>query len=1111
MRTIRILTLATALLIAVTAVKATTLWQIGTNNSSGAEFALAGGHWDQYPTQFPNDCLFYVGRSTAQADVSYILPGPADAWAGHKEHTFIICFGLANQPVQDGRLVIDLTDTHNSNYPVLEIRANDSVVWKKMLPAGGGDDSLGGDYTKAKHDTITVDLAAQLLKKGTNRIELTSKAGSWCILDSIRFESDNMTLATDVVPTEIISLSTTPCVLNEPDGTFAQPVTMKVTHLGPSTNAAIALENRPLKEITLTGGINVIELHVPQVDTATDAHFGLVQDGRTISRKSITLDPVRKWEVYLIHQTHLDIGYTHPQEEVLKLQVQHLRDAIQYCRESENNPPEAQFKWHPEGMWAVDEFMRTATDDEKKTFIELTRQGRIHLDALYAQAMTCIYSEEELFELLASAKRFEKEYGVPVVSATESDVPGFSWGLVSVLAQSGVKYIGVAPNRIHRIGHVFDQGDKPFWWVSANGKYRVLFWMSGKDYSHFHGKPKGHVISPEEIFPVLEELAQKDYPYDMMHLRYNIERDNGSPNPALAGAVLQWNKKYAWPKLIISNNTQMFSEFEKRYGQSLPELRGDFSGHWEDGAASTAADTSLDRRTRDKLLQAETLWSLLRPNAYPFQAMTEAWTNLIMYDEHTWGAWNSISDPDSDFAVRQANYKQLFATHAAHETDTLLTQVLSERVAADSTAIDVYNTTNWPRTELVTLSPAQSKAGDLVVDTDGQPIPSQRLSDGSLAFIAENVPSLGVRRFFVKPGTCPLKGQTHAALNQLTNDLLTLTIDPETGTISSLKVKGSAIDMVRSGSRGLNDYRYIIGRNADKNNHTLSEPVTIKVEDAGPFVATLRIESSAPGCDKLTRRIRLVEGVDSVELVNVTDKTKERRPESVLFGFPLNVPGGTWHLDIPWGTIEPGKDQIPGSNKNYYSIQRWLDVSNGDYGITLVSLDAPLIQFDPVVFTRPYKKDDWRTGINPDSTVWSWVMNNHWETNYKADQEGLIEFRYRLKPHRSGYDAFMSQKLARGVFEPLIAVQADADKRPYTPPFTLDGDGIIITAIRISEDKKAMIARLFNTLNTDTTANLKWFDGERNTWLSDPAGKKISRLADSFCMAPYDIMTIRIE
>ena len=97
------------------------------------------------------------------------------------------------------------------------------------------------------------------------------------------------------------------------------------------------------------------------------------------------------------------------------------------------------------------------------------------------------YSEEELFELLGAAKRFGKRYGVPVVSAMQSDVPGYTWGLASALAHHDVPYMSVGPNwfasggpndyfkegkiigRTHRGGRVFHWADQPFWWVSPSG------------------------------------------------------------------------------------------------------------------------------------------------------------------------------------------------------------------------------------------------------------------------------------------------------------------------------------------------------------------------------------------------------------------------------------------------------------------------------------------------------------------------------------------------------------------------------------------------------------------------------------------------------------------
>jgi len=55
-------------------------------------------------------------------------------------------------------------------------------------------------------------------------------------------------------------------------------------------------------------------------------------------------------------------------------------------------------------------------------------------------------------------------------------------------------------------------------------------------------------------------------------------------------------------------------------------------------------------------------------------------------------------------------------------------------------------------------------------------------------------------------------------------------------------------------------------------------PVKVTVEDAGPLVATLRIESDAPGCKKLIRRVRLCDGFDYVELM------RKKSPESLTPG-----------------------------------------------------------------------------------------------------------------------------------------------------------------------------------------------------------------------------------
>ena len=50
----------------------------------------------------------------------------------------------------------------------------------------------------------------------------------------------------------------------------------------------------------------------------------------------------------------------------------------------------------------------------------------------------------------------------------------------------------------------------------------------------------------------------------------------------------------------------------------------------------------------------------------------------------------------------------------------------------------------------------------------------------------------------------------------------------------------------------------------------------------------------------------------------------------------------------------------------------------------------------------------WIEHLAPSQTLYSWPMNNHWHTNYKADQEGPTVFRYVILPHTGLY-----QRLSR--------------------------------------------------------------------------------------------------
>ncbi|MBL7152651.1 MAG: hypothetical protein ISS79_02970 [Phycisphaerae bacterium] len=1173
------------------------VWRIGVSDDNTGEFALGPDKSNLYSVTFPHGALFVAGQSDVRADWPYIQPGPADTWAGSKSHTFRIVFGLS-KAVGEGEceLVLDFLDTHSSKPPKLVIKVNDAS-FERQLPKGGGDQSAFGEIEKGREHVEIVKFDAKALKAGTNEISITSATGSWILYDSVALKvpAEVESGPLDDV-TKLLGVDTQPFLLRHTDGKLYQPVLASLLHIGEPIEAAVVVDGSALVKDTLKSGLKVIEGLAPAVTKAGSVDVDINVGGETIGEKSVAIKAVRKWEIYLLHHSHVDIGYTHVQTEVIQKHFDYFEEVIELARKSADYPAGAQFKWNVEVLWAVDSYLKQASEEKREEFIEAVKKGWIALDALYGNELTALCRPEELVRLVGYAERMRREYGVKIDSAMITDVPGYTWGIVPVLAQSGVKYFSVGPNRGHRIGHTLSSwGDKPFYWQSPSGKEQVLCWVAGEGYSLFHSGR----LDKGRLFKYLKQLDDSKYPYDMVHIRYSIGGDNGPPDPELSDFVKDWNEKYAYPKIIVSTASEMCREFERRYGDEIPKVAGDFTPYWEDGAGSSARETALNRDAAERLIQAEALYAMLDPKSYPADDFYEAWRNVILYDEHTWGAHCSISQPDSDFTKAQWKIKQAFALDADTQSQKLLDDSLAKHRSDDKkiTAVDIFNTCSWQRTDLVALPRDWNVADVIVKDSDGNRVPTQRLSTGELAFLAEDIPPLGARRFNIEryptkiveqvidgvtvytvfysckhhtpdalkqlilgPHTdedfdkrsksiangdyavsgdpaanrlevrSPIREDIEAVLEfvqeadvsttakkqvtfttggvELSNRQITLTIDGRTGAISSLKPTELSSELVsRKGEVGLNDYFYVAGRNPKEPQR--NGRVKIRVKERGPAVTSLLIESDAPGCRELSREIRLIGGLDRVDIINTIDKEKVYRQEAIHLAYAFNVPDGAMRMDVPWGVVRPELDQLAGACKNYFTVQRWVDVSNDKVGVTLATVDAPLIEVGAIT-NDPRGGVGWIKKLEPSTTLYSYVMNNYWETNYKASQEGPTVFRYSIRPHKE-FDSAEAARFGTERSQPLIPVPVDKTTEIQQSAFSVKPVDVIVTAFKPSEDGKAQIVRLYNAGTKTRKAKVTWAEPAPDTvWLSNLAEEQVSRLSGPIKMAAYEFVTLRI-
>jgi alpha-mannosidase len=737
--------------------------------------------------------------------------------------------------------------------------------------------------------------------------------------------------------------------------------------------------------------------------------------------------------------------------------------------------------------------------------------------------------------LFKFSKTLEQQTGVKVDAAMISDVPGYTWGTVTAMAQAGIKYFSVAPNYFDRIGDILPAWEnKPFYWLSPSGKEKLLVWIPYKGYALSHGLSH---LSAQFVTSYAEILKNIKYPYDISYIRWSGHGDNAVPEIEISDFVKDWNQKYVWPHFIISSTSQAFSAFEKAYGDRLPVVQGDWTGYWEDGAGSSAFETAQNRASSSRLSQAEALWAITHPENYPAATFNDAWRHVLLYSEHTWGADISVTTPLAQKTIEQWDIKKSYATTADTLSKSLLAAAVQPQsviaptgkpATAPAPAIDVFNTSSWTRTNLVLVSPELSAQGDMVKDAQGEQIPSQRLSTGELAFIATDVPAFAAKRYFISKAsakkTSPQQ-DVQATGNVLDNGIIRVSIDPTTGAITGVRNRTIDNNFVDSAAGGYaNDYLFLHGSNlADLQRNG---QVTITVKEEGPVLSTLLITSAAPGCNKLTREVRLVKGGDYVEMTNILDKQRaELNPhpgdyawantggkESVNFGFPFNVTGGAVKIDIPFSVMRPEADQIPGSCKNWLEVGQWADVSNDRIGITWVTLDAPLVEVGGITATLlggQSNPDVWRKHIEPTQKLYSWALNNHWETNYRAYQEGLITFRYALRPH-GNFQPAEATRFATGLTQPLIIAKATGQDHSQSI-LTLTSKDIVVEVLKPSEDGKAWIVTLFNASTQKAATSLKWSTKVGAMHYSNTSEQPSDVVLGDIEIAPWDVVTVRVE
>jgi len=862
---------------------------------------------------------------------------------------------------------------------------------------------------------------------------------------------------------------------------------------------------------------------------------------------SFNLKAKRKWIIFAAPSVHTDIGYTTTQDLIYKRFYEAVDKMIKDCKKLDD------LRWNLEVAWQAKNFLEKADFEKRKELIELLKKKKIDLGAFYLNMLTGLCGHEELNRLCYYAFSLKRKFNIPISSASINDIPSYVWSIPTVLSLSGIKYFIGAIDQI-RGPFFYNNRDNhnPFYWIGPDGN-KVLTWLS-HHYHHFEVIGLNDNIDKlrDELEIFLEHYDKEDYPYNVL-LLYGAFGDSEDINSNFYYIVKKWNEMYDYPKIIISTISEFFEYLEGNFKDKIPELVGDGGSYWEDGAASTSKETAINRITHDRLIQAEKLSTFLdmidsQRWIYPKEELNKAWENVIFFDEHTWGAYNSVSNPEDPLVKKQWKIKRNFAYKAAKITKELLNlslQTLSSYIPIDKPSIIVFNTNSWEITDITKVDlESILKLGyslnnlSLVDISEDKEVPYQILGK-NLYFLAEKVPSHGYKVYEIRekiPSEFPLTAKVTE--DALENEYYR--IEMRDGRINSIHDKELNRELVnKENPYNFNEYIYVEGGKGSRiefgpiaiqimRRFVKEEPPypnlkiyksktkVVKIEN-GPLFSSFTLEGFCKNTPLIRSKIRIFKNIKRIDIINILQKEETYEKEAAYFVFPFSFKNPEIKLEIPNGIVRPELDQMEGACKEWYAVQHWLSLSDNSLTVTLSPIHSPLVCLKDINRGKWPKKLE---GL--DGTIFAYILNNYWWTNYKASQGGKLRFDFKVTSYKGSIDNVSSTKFGWSSFNPPLAYISkssmnflnilNARVNPKKGQLLeIDKDNINILAVKKAEDGEGWIIRLQEIKGEETKVKINIpFLKIENIFECNLVEEEKEPLSPIFTLKPFSIKTIKI-
>jgi alpha-mannosidase len=638
----------------------------------------------------------------------------------------------------------------------------------------------------------------------------------------------------------------------------------------------------------------------------------------------------------------------------------------------------------------------------------------------------------------------------------EPDTFGHAWSVPQIMRKAGLEdYF------FHRCG----PGPVAFWWQGIDGS-RVLAYCSPRGYGE--GIDNG---TADLVFRLGRDLNLRE-----SMAVYGRGDHGGGPRAQDIERVIEFNDDPLMPTAKFARAEDFYHRVREAK-RELPVIDRELNFTFE-GCYTTHSDVKRWNRESENMLPAAEAFSAVATGLgvpYPKSDFVTAWRHTCFDQFHDIFDGSAIHD---SYAYSQGLYDE-----SRKVWETALDRSLGAIAAAIDVpqgldAIVVFNPLPWRRTDVVRLPTAEHRRGMdqcvTVSGPDGTRVPCQIIAkEGAppeLVFIARDVPATGYAVYRVGEmldcrlpvgytGTLTLRDEADAIV--LGNEFFTVRVDRNDGTITGLRDERAKREVLPTGARanvmealferphGMSAWN--IGPIA--NTEALTGPAEVTIGTRGPAQVSVVVTRHWRDSD-FRQEIILRPGVPRIDLAYSVDwhelGSNNIDAPMIKASFPAALEGATATFEIPDAAIERP------ANGHEVPAQKWIDLSAGDYGVSLLNN----CKYGHDVNGQVMRVTLLRSSYDPDP----------------RPDFGHHEILLALYPHAGDWRQAGSVRRGYELNNPLIARQVEphAGERPARWGFVEAlPDNIIVTAVKRSEDGNDLIVRLYECTGKATRARLR--------------------------------------